>query len=29
MKNKYDEPFKTIKLKNNNPSLIVINSDNT
>ena len=30
MKNKYDEPFKTIKLNNNkNPRLIVMNSDNT
>ena len=29
MKSKYDEPFKTIKLNNNDPKLIVMNSDNT
>ena len=29
MKSKYDEPFKTIKLNNNDPKFIVMNSDNT
>ena len=29
MKNKYDKPFSRIKLNNNNPRIIAMNSDNT